>query len=180
MEKLSPKLIITRDHKTYEAYKNVAECYDGIDCALWTREVYNPKSFPTIEYYCLTFNRSEEPKLLELEIDDINKIVRPIHFFYKISRYRRLLKKDRIFFSDSPIDYLLLYANAKAVYTDMVHAVLVSLMYETPVKYFRFDHRSEVIYSLPLHEVDGFLQLDMDKFEQKKREVERIVRSYIV
>lgn len=180
LEKIPPKLVITRDTKTYEAYKDVAECYDGIDCALWTSEVYNPKDFPTIEYSCLTFNRREEPNLLELGIRDINKIVRPIHSLYGTSPYSRCLEKERIFLSDSPIDYLSLYANAKSVYTDMVHTTLVSLMYETPVKYFYFDHRSEVIYSLPTYEVDGFLHLDMDTFELKKRETERIVNEYIV
>lgn len=180
LERLSPKLVTTRDRKTYEAYKDVSECYDGIDCALWSREVYDPTAFPCAEYSCVTFNRLEEPSLAELNLENTSEVIRPIHSLYGTSPYSRCLAKDRIFLSDSPVDYLTLYANAKAVYTDMVHATLVSLMYETPVKYFYFDHRSEVIYSLPICETDGFLYLDMNKLTNKKLETEDIVRKFIV
>lgn len=179
LEKISPKLITTRDHKTYEAYKDVSECYDGIDCALWTSEVYNPVNFPCIEYSCVTFNRREEPQQSELNFDTSKRVIRPIHSLYGTSPYSRCLEKEHVFLSDSPVDYLTLYANAKAVYTDMVHATLISLMYETPVKYFYFDHRSEVIYSLPIYEVDGFLKLDMKKLDNKKRALEDIISKYI-
>lgn len=179
LDSLSPKLVVTRDNATYESYKDVAECYDGIDCALWVSEVYNPQHFLCDEYFCVTFNRREEPSILELGIKNTDKIVRPIHSLYGTSPYSNSLKKEKVFLSDSPIDYLSLYANAKAVYTDMVHATLVSLMYETPVKYFYFDHRSEVIYSLPIYEIDGFLKLEMNKLAIKKREIENIVRKYI-
>ncbi len=36
---------------------------------------------------------------------------------------------------DTPYDYLTVYANARMVYTDLVHTTIVYLMYETQVKY---------------------------------------------
>lgn len=180
LENLSPTLVTTRDHKTYETYKDVVECYDGIDCALWTREVYNPVDFPCVEYSCVTFNRREEPSLAELKLDNSAQIIRPIHSLYGTEPRSCHLQKDRVFLSDSPVDYLTLYANAKAVYTDMVHATLISLMYETPVKYFYFDHRSEVIYSLPIYEDNDFIRLDTNSLNKKKREIENVVRRYII
>lgn len=177
LEFLKPEIVITRDKKTYEAYKDVIYCYQGIDCALWTREVYDPKGFPCNDYYLLTFNRIDEPS--ELEEKYGNKIIRPYHTLWGVDAHKKVVKREKLFLSDSPFDYLSLYANAKAVYTDMVHATLISLMYDVPVRYYHFDNRRDAFDSLPIISNGEFLKIDIDKLDIKKKEVENIVKSII-
>ncbi len=177
LDYLKPKLVITRDEQTYLAYKNSANCFNGIDCALWTDEVYDPRGFKCEEYYLYTFNYSKEPK--ELEEKYQTNVIRPIHHLWGIDIHDKRITKDGVFISDSPFDYLSLYANAKAVYTDMIHATLMSLMYGTPVKYYYYDKRSNVLDTLDTYKNGEFLFLDKEKTKQRKLEIEQMVKKII-
>lgn len=86
-----------------------------------------------------------------------------------------------MFVSDSPFEYLTLYANADKVYTDMVHATIPSLVYETPVKYYQIDDRRNAFESLDYIYTDefGFMTIDKRLLIIEKRQIEDYVLKKI-
>lgn len=171
IQEVQPSLIITRDKKTYDMYRDYAECIQGIDCAFWVKEAYNPKGFLGEKYNISAFNYTQEP----IYIERLSNVIRPFHFPYVFSTESEIIRKENIMLSDSPYDYLTLYANADKVYTDLVHATLISLMYGVPVKYHNFDSRRDAFESIETIKTDeeGFLFISQEEIENKKREIEK-------
>lgn len=171
IEATDPILMTTRDKITFDAYKNDVLCISAIDSALWVKDVYNPKGFSKKDFNVSAFNRTKEP---EECMNMKGRVVRPYHFQYGYSD--KAFRKD-ILISDSPYDYLTVYANAKLVYTDLVHATLASLMYGTPVKYFYCDKRSYAFEAIEgiIKNKDSFLSVaEIDLENQKTKIVESI------
>ena len=108
-EAIRPELIITRDQKTYEAYKDCAESISGLDCAFWVKDSFDPRGFSKKRYNVYTFNRSAEPAIDDRDGLDI---VRPWHMQWYASPNKL---GDGYLLSDTPYDYLSVYANANRV-----------------------------------------------------------------
>lgn len=167
LDKLKPELVVTRDIATYENYKDVANCISGIDCAFWTKDVFNPKGFQRSLYDVVTFNRMEEPEMFATWD---TPIIRPWHMQY---RYNKEKYRKDILISDTPYDYLTVYANANKVYTDLVHASIVSLMYGTPVKCWNADKRSyafKMLENLKM-DTDGFMSVSEESLKEQKEKI---------
>ena len=168
LENIKPELVMTRDKYTFDIYKNIVSCIEGIDCAFWVRDCFNPKGFAKKHYNIISFNRSKEPTEIALRYKN-QEILRLWHMQYSIKE--KNISPNTIV-SDSPYDYLTLYANASEVCTDLVHATIVSLMYEIPVKYWYVDRRIEAIDELRnLKKQDGWLHIDNDSLEKQKKEI---------
>lgn len=164
-ERIKPVLVTTRDNEIYEQYKNVAPCVKAIDCAFWTVDAFDPRGFVERNYDVVTFNRIEEPQCLKNK----NHVVRPWHMQYQ---FRRERGEKTTLISDSPYDYLTVYANANRVYTDLVHATIVSLMYGTPVKYWENGKRFKAFYALnELKKNEGFLFTPENLLKQQKEQI---------
>lgn len=106
----------------------------------------------------------------------------PWHFQYTLDESKtRYLSKNNLFVSDSPYEYLTLYANADKVYTDMVHATIPSLVYGTPVKYYKIDDRRNAFESLDYIHKDeyGFLTIDKNLLLIEKKQIENYVLNKI-
>lgn len=167
-DRVKPALITTRDDFIYEQYKDVAPCVRAIDCAFWTVDVFDPRGFGEENYEVVAFNRIEEPK----EFVNYENVVRPWHMQYQFCKE---LANDSVMISDTPYDYLTIYANAKKVYTDLVHATIVSLMYGTPVKYWENGKRFKAFYALnDLRNTDNFLYVPENSLSLQK---ERIIKD---
>ena len=84
--------------------------------------------------------------------------------------------------SDSPYDYIMWYANADRVYTDLVHATIICLEYGTPVKYFPIDYRRDAFESIPFvgKDDDVFLRIDQAAFGKKKKFIENYVLNKLL
>lgn len=165
-----PLILTTRDMNTYELYKDSSGLvYPAIDCALWVNDVYDPRNFKTDKYNIAAFNRIDEPKSLP-GLDINTKIVRPYHFQVD---YNKKNLKTHTFISDTPYDYLTLYANADKVYTDLVHATLISLLYGTPVKYYFFDNRCKAFEAIKglYKDEQGFLYVAADSLKKQKEKI---------
>ena len=171
---IKPAMIMTRDNETYDILKNYTPCVKGIDCAFWGIDVFDPRGFGDKEYEIVAFNRTDEPSGLQVSADNI---VRPWHMQYE---YRKEKYRDKIFISDSPYDYMTLYANAKRVYTDLVHAAIISLMYGAPVKIWRTDKRSRALEALTgLADSEGWLSVSEDKLSEQKEGVMRELKAML-
>ena len=173
-EDIKPALIVSRDEPTYRAYKDIAPSICGIDCAFWTKNSFNPINFSKKKYNVHTFNYTKEPEIT----DDGTDVVKAWHMQWNTTLDNL---KENYFMSDTPYDYLTLYANADRVYTDLVHAVIPSLQYGTPVKYYYFDKRSTAFSVLEglKTDVDGFMTIsEIDQETQKDRiitEIKKII-----
>lgn len=173
---LDPLFIITRDEKTYNMYKDYVECIKGLDCCFWVDEGFDPRGLNNPGYIVSTFNRSDEPD----EIQKMKNLIHPWHMMYYMNeRYTKYLSKENLFMSDSPYEYLTIYANAKKVYTDLVHATIPSLLYGTPVKYYDIDNRKDAFLSLEYLEKDdeGFLSIDANKLKEEKLKIEKYIEK---
>lgn len=164
-DEIKPALITTRDDDVYEQYKDIAPCVKGVDCAFWSVDVFDPRGFGDKDYDVVTFNRTTEPKCFK----SYKNVVRPWHMQYQ---FRKELGDETIMISDTPYDYLTLYANANHVYTDLVHATIVSLMYGTPVKYWKNGKRFKAFYALDNLEKSGdFLHVSEESLKKQKQRV---------
>lgn len=175
LEQIKPAFIMTRDKSAFNAYKDVAPCISGIDCAFWSIDSFDPRFFISERCYdVVTFNRSKEPDEFK---NWANPIVRPMHMQYS---YRGRYQDDGFFISDTPYDYLTLYANAHKVYTDLVHATIVSLMYGTPVKNWRIDRRAEAFEALDgLCNDGGWLSVSEEALSQQKSTIISKIQAII-
>ena len=170
---IKPALITSRDDLVYDAYKDVAPCVKGVDCAFWSVDSFDPRGFKDCDYDVVTFNRIEEPEMF----NDFQDVVRPWHMQYQ---YRKGDGDKTIMLSDTPYDYLTLYANARRVYTDLVHATIVSLMYGTPVKYWENGTRFKCFYALKdLQNDDDFLSVSEESLNQQKKQIIQEARQII-
>jgi len=175
-EKIKPELIVTRDEKTYEAYKNCAETISGLDCAFWVKDSFDPRGVVKKNYNVHSFNRSQEPENIG---DDGIEIIRAFHRQW-YTQFKGL--KENFFISDTPYDYLTLYANANRVYTDLVHATIPALQYGIPVKYYYFDQRSNAFDSLNCLKTDenGFMTIDEKKLENQKNDLIQSIKKTVI
>ena len=174
LKSIKPILIVSRDDVVYNNLKNDFRIIKGIDCAYWCIDAYNP-IIKCFKYDVVTYNRSLEPKELIVE----NEIVRAYHFQYDMKENNI---KDNMLVSDSPYDYISLYANAEKVYTDLVHATIISLQYGKHVQFNRVDNRGLAIDAL-----EGLKKDEQDMIyveqelleEQKKRIVKEITNELL-
>ena len=175
---LKPLFVVTRDQATYDLYKDYFECKKGLDCAFWLNQDFQPNGIKHIDYDISTFNRSDEPD--DIALKDI--IIRPWHMPYNLNPTKtRYLSKSNLFVSDSPYEYLTLYANASHVYTDLVHATIPCLLYNTPVKYWYVDKRSNAFESIKYlwKDENGFMFLDHKELYLEKIEIEKYIKKFI-
>lgn len=175
IEDIRPILIMSRDNKIYENFKNDCSTVKGLDCAFWVKDVYDPRNASDKLYNIVAYNRSPEPD----NISALDNAVRLHHMNWAVSTKDF---KDNWFISDTPYDYLTLYANAHKVYTDLVHATIAALQYERYVKFERVDNRGLAIDALKNVQVDrnGFLYIKEEELElQKQTIVEEIIKEFV-
>ena len=146
---LRPHGFISRDRVSFSHFKDLSRSHDGIDCAFFVREAFTPAALTLKNFVIYNFDAMDEP-----EIDNHGrKVVRTQHALSKCSPIhsgagkRRTLqapvavcRKERsggpefysrpdMMISDIPDDYLHLFANAYATYSDRVHACIPTLSF---------------------------------------------------
>ena len=178
LDKLNPVLITTRDAATYKNYESVCNCMQAIDCAFWIKDTYYPKLDTAGEYDIVAYNRSKEPDIFG-NGDWPKKIVRPFHFPYSFRENMKNMKQN-FFLSDSPYDYLTLYANADCVYTDLVHATIPALQYAVPVQFKGVDGRAQVFDAVEaVYESGSFWKCNEEILEKQKKNIVSKTKSMI-
>jgi len=176
IDRVKPALIVSRDDTTYNNFKDYAPSIRGIDCAFWVKDVYNPRCKLNKKYDVVTYNRSPEPEKYSTQRK--NDVIRAYHFQYN---FRIKNVKQNLLISDTPYDYLTLYANADCVYTDLVHATIASLQYERHVKFERVDNRGlaiDAVENLQIDE-DGLLFVNAQSLEIQKKRIVTEIKNFI-
>lgn len=174
IEKIKPVLLVSRDDVVYENFKDCCPAVKGIDCAFWVKDVYDPRDSIRKPYDVVTYNRSIEPD----ELKELPDIVRAYHMNWKFTSKDF---KEHLFISDTPYDYLTLYANAGRVYTDLVHATVISLQYGKHVKFDRVDNRGYAIDALENIQFDQnkFLYIKEEDLETQKMKILNGISAYL-
>lgn len=172
ISELNPLFITTRDKKTYA---HLGGSIEGLDAAFWVKDAFNPKGFSKNAYDIVAFNRTPEPNRFERW--DV-PIVRPYHMQW-VAQTRKF--SDRTFISDSPLDYISLYANSRNVYTDLVHATIISLQFGKKVQYYYVDSRSDTFNDLEIIKKDenGAIYIADEDLEIKKSRLVEEVKMFI-
>ena len=150
LKKLNPYLFISRDERSFENYKDLAEhAYNGIDVAFFLSNFYKAVQLDLSPYIAINFDKDVEPSMEELDIAVDESIIRthhsfwhnfPLCNFFKMKSYYYNTKDTMI--SEIPQDYLNIYANASKTYSDRVHACVATFSYGNPARLFSKSPRS--------------------------------------
>lgn len=134
LKEIKPYAIMTRDKVAYENYRLLSKnSYNGIDNVFFVNKLNIPKLKNNLGEYVVV--NIEEPKhqkekdgiIKKLQTENKN-IVFTNHKPYPYSKIGKLAR-EKIYISDYPLDYLLLYKNASVVYSDRVHACIPTLSF---------------------------------------------------
>lgn len=124
LKQIQPLALISRDQRVCDAYTGVLDhVYSGIDAGFFVGESFSDPlpmaEKPTV--FC--FDRSAIPK--EVTVTQYTIVT---HHAQVGLRYNTF-DKGRLFVSEMAEDYLNLYANCDAVYSDRVHACVAALAF---------------------------------------------------
>jgi len=165
LEAIEPYALITRDEVAFRKYKDLAEfAFNGVDCAFYLNQ-YPIKeielSYPP--YVVLTFDDLFDTRniiVLEEELEkEFSKkymVVKTIHTVdpqLALLRFNILRNKYNVLISDSPLDYLILYAHTRATFTDRVHACVATLTFGNPCRLFTRSPRALLFKTIGAEDV---------------------------
>ena len=194
IEKLNMFILISRDKKAFACYHDLAEySYDGIDCAFFLNDTFTPAKLNLPEYVVFNFDKMTEPNI---EIEE--KIVRTHHepwkfssnqffskwdfkmFIWNIIHHQTNLIKKNDMVSDLPDDYLNLYANCKAIYSDRIHACVATLAFGNSARLYSKSDRSLLFDRIGLSSIKAnIVNLDRGKMEkEKKKQIEFLTKVF--
>ena len=166
LKKINPYAFISRDEVAFRNYQDLAKySYNGIDCAFFINDYFTPAKLEMPKYCVFTFDRQPEP---EIEVKD-RLIVRTHHYHY-CDPPKSYFEKPNTLISNLPEDYLNLYANAEAVYSDRVHACVVALSYGTPCKLYHKTPRALLFDRIGASGIEKELTYpDTNRIEREKK-----------
>ena len=180
LDKVRPIGIRTRDEGTYEMLKKWSpEITLGMDCAFYANDFFTPTRLRIDSYVASNFDMGKEPDF----INSFANVVRTYHRAVGPAHENVFRDRLNVMISDVPSDYLIVYANAKEVHSDRVHACVVSLAYGTPVRFYYKTPRSGLFGPVNAESVANELTvLDRDHFQKIKNEqvewTRRVIESH--
>lgn len=162
---LENSAIVTRDLDTYENYApHIKNISSGIDSAFFLPEYFTPPQLVLDEYDVFVFDNMKQPRNLLA-----NESTLYAHHDMWGPLPRKYTSKKNTLVSDVPEDYLSLYANCRAVYSDRVHACVASLAYGNAAKLFTNSPRKALFKEVGVENIGNQLVcLDKEFFKQKK------------
>jgi len=165
LTEIKPYALVSRDNVAFEKYHKFAEhSHNGIDCAFFVNDFFQPAEFDAPDYVVLTFDKHPEPN------PNLNSklIIRAHHEPYDAPK--EYFEKPNTLISDSADDYFNIYANAKSVYTDRVHACVVALSFGTPCRLYNSSVRSLLFERVGLEEINKKLVYADARMIRKEKE----------
>jgi len=188
LEDIDPAGILTRDKEAYKCYSDVAaQSHDGIDCAFYISDWYEPPEVNT-EISVHTFDKQEEPA-----INSPGEIIRPDHFPFKephgniVQKYsknrdqRTLLdERNNIFISDILEDYLFFYSNSEVTHSDRIHACVPTLSYGNKAQFW-FDTPRGKLFDKVLDKSikSSPAKLDQERISRLKSEQTNVLQQIV-
>jgi len=182
LEKVKPYVLVSRDEITFETFKEFAEySYNGIDCAFFINDAVKPPHLDCPPYVVFNFDKSKEPNIDTILPDKDVRIVRTHHsYFYSFKTLPSYYTKDNVLISDIPYDYLAIYANTCATYSNRIHACVATVSYGKPARLFTDNPRSFLFERVGLGEITRELAvLDKRRVQEEKRRQIEFLRAIL-
>lgn len=192
LKRASPFAIIARDIVTYECCKGLTEhVYEGIDCGFYVSDAFVPPRLSLPPFVVCTFDKNDKHhlELSSHEIRSLHNAECVIHAHHALvsdlsprSIWRSLVAYWRrpYIFSELPFEYLALYANARCVYSDRVHACVAALAYGRPARLFSATPRADLFAPVGCQRIREEITWPDTELLQSKKEAQRRLLSYIV
>lgn len=176
LEYVCPVLVATRDKKTYEHLRGGNyPLIQGLDAAFWVRDGYDPRGFSKEKYDIVSYCRTDEPAIFSKQWK--YPIIRVWHMQWEAQNH---VFANKTFISDIPFDYITLYANAHRVYTDLVHATIISLQFGKKVDYSFFDNRSDAFNDIECIQREGkTIFIDESDLERIKEQEINLIKEFL-
>jgi len=180
-----PYAFISRDEVSFNAYKDLAEhSFNGIDCGFFVSDYLNYTKLDLPDFIILNFDRSPIRQIfnkIKINYSDLQNlsIINIHHSCWPSTSIVRntinLFLSDKYIYqqntliSDIPEDYLQLYANTKATFSDRVHACIATFAFGHPAMLFSKTKRAFLFKRLGLETVQEKLTYpDMMKIKEEK------------
>ena len=183
LEEISPYAIMTRDSEAYKYYKDVCgNTYNGIDNVFFVNRMNPP--VPKVKttdspFVVLNFDEPKHnniKKSLESKLKaEGRKIVYTNHKPYPYSNIKKCADKG-IMCSDQPLDYLYLYRNAEAVYSDRVHACIPTLSFGNQCQLFSDSPRIALFENVGLHDIKKELTMIQNLKQLQEKQIDYLRR----
>lgn len=182
LEKIPVSGFISRDEVTYDRFRGSGlNVFNGIDCAFFLPDAHDPLPLRLDDYVAYNFDYLDEP-----ETGDGGKIIRT-HHAYLAHRQRnsggslaRRIKSiygrsspcpGPVMVSDIPEDYLNVYANVRATYSDRVHACVATLSYGNVARLYARTPRAYLFDRVGAGDVKVRpVRLDLDRLAQEREQ----------
>ena len=181
LKKLKPYIFISREKKSFDNFKDLSEySYNGIDCAFFLNDCHRKIQLDIDPYVILNFDKTPEPPLEKLKIENNKKIVRTHHSFWHNFSFDQYFKMKEMYYgrentmiSEIPHDYLNLYANTDATYSDRVHACVATFSFGNPARLLSSTPRSLLLERIGSSGVLNKLTMPNTKKieEEKERQI---------
>ena len=150
LSKIKPHAFISRDEQVFERYQDLARhTYSGVDCGFFINDFFQASELELPKYAVLTFDRQPEPNL-RLNYD---LVIRTHHTNLLGDIPKEFFDKPNTLISDSPEDYLNIYASADVIHSDMLHACVPTLSFGRPCKLYHETPRSLLFDRVGLEEI---------------------------
>lgn len=147
LKEIEPYALTTRDSMAFRNYSDLSNnVFDGIDCAFFVNKLpLKGIELDISPYIVLAFDKLEN-KAIEKELK--NKfghytIIKTSHEPFPMGRVS-VVSNGVSLVSESPYDYLVLYANAEEIYTDRVHACIPALSFGKPCRLYNKTPRARL------------------------------------
>ncbi|MBI2578008.1 MAG: polysaccharide pyruvyl transferase family protein [Candidatus Wildermuthbacteria bacterium] len=184
LTKNPPYAFISRDERSFKQYQDLAQySYNGIDCAFFVSDAFRPARLTLPEFVIYNFD-VPKPYVFFKSLGE--RVFKKQNFFPKLpavkgtfiikthhaswqSRMRWYKLNANTFISDLPEDYLNLYANTKATYSDRVHACVATMAFGKPAMLFSSTPRAGLFERVGVGSITSKLTfLDQEKIRQEK------------
>jgi len=181
LKELKPYAFISRDREAFINYRDLSEhSYDGIDAAFFLDDYFKPPKLQLPEYVVLNFDMREEP-LIDVDCD---LILRTSHFNYppiEGAIVRKIYQRPNLLVSDNPKDYLTVYANAKEVHSNRVHACVATLSFGKPCKLYNKTKRALLLDRVDAGNVrERLTTLNSEEIERDKIKQMKFLREILI
>lgn len=203
MAEIKPYGFMSRDRESFAQFKDLCpRSYDGIDCAFFVREAFKPAKLLQKDFVVYNFDAMDEPAI----DNQGKKIFRTQHacfevtpnsfdrsrktYFFKnkwpfIERnneaVRKYYSRPDMMISDLPEDYLHLFANTHATYSDRVHACIPTLSFGNWARLYTESSRALLFDRAGVADVkDKLVKLDQEKISVEKKAQIEFLRELLV
>lgn len=167
---------ISRDSVTYDNFADVAPAsFDGVDCAFFLPEAYHVPKMNIEDFVILNFDSS----LKDMSIVTDKKIINLHHSMWPAIPQNHIQDKECLI-SDVPYDYLSLYGNTSATYSDRVHACIATLAYGNAARLYSNTQRGNLFRRIGVGEISHKLtHVNMTYLQKLKNDHIEFLRTHL-